>query len=581
MSKLPRHKVFISYDHEDQNYRDWVVNMMPEDVVDRSVGYGDIDDSETRTATIRQRIRDEFIADATVTIVLIGPSTHASKHVDWEISSSLRQTRKNSRCGLLGIVLPNHSDYGKGHFDLRRIPYRLADNLKGNDPYALVYDWPRNDQALDVREWIHEAFLRRGAISPVNTRKPLRRKGASRERSRTRDRDRLASISLGGFKTIRELENFKPNTLTVLIGPNGAGKSNFISFFRMMSRMMAARDNLPVYVGQQGGASKLLHDGPSTTEEIGAILTVATTKGENHYCFRLIYAAGDTLIFNDEHHQHSTSDSDEPAHWHAHELGPPAPRLLPNGDDHIQDPEHIFGVAIDMPRLLIHSDHDSSARATRDFLREINVYQFHNTAATARIRTKWNVYDNRVLKEDAANIAPVLLRLRDNETKYYSRVVDTIKLILPFFADFELEPEHGHLLLAWRERNSDQVFDVSQASDGMLRVISLVTLLLQPAEDLPDVLIFDEPELGLHPYAIAVVGGLIRALSTKVQIIVATQSTALVDCFEPEDIVVVERQGRESAFRRLDSEDLSEWLNDYSLSELWEKNVLGGKPQWP
>ena len=578
MSKLPRHKVFISYHHEDQDYRDWLVHMIVGDVVDISVRYGDIDNSNIGTAAIRQRIRDEFIADATVTIVLIGPNTHTRKHVDWEIASSLRVTRKNSRCGLLGILLPNHPDYDQKQFDLKKIPSRLADNLKGNDPYALLYHWPRRDQITDVLTWIHEAFLRKDTISPNNTRRALHQNRSRRNRGRIRDRYRLESISLDGFKTIKELADFRPNPLTVLIGPNGAGKSNFISFFSMMRQMMADRDNLPTYVGQQGGASKLLHDGPATTEEIGAILTVTTPKGENHYCFRLAYAAGDTLIFNDEHHQHFAPDNDEPVHWHTHKPGPPTPRLLFNGDPDTQDHERIFGIAIDTPRLLIHADHDSNARATRDFLREIRAYQFHNTAATARIRTKWNIYDSHFLKEDAANIAPYLLHLRDRESWHYRRIVDSIRLILPFFSDFELESDYGHVLLAWRERGSDQVFDASQASDGMLRVIALVTLLLQPQESLPDVLILDEPELGLHPYAINVIGGLIGAVSKKIQVIVATQSAALVDCFEPEDIVVVEREGRRSVFRHLDTEALGEWLKDYSLSELWQKNVLGGRP---
>ncbi len=132
--------------------------------------------------------------------------------------------------------------------------------------------------------------------------------------------------------------------------------------------------------------------------------------------------------------------------------------------------------------------------------------------------------------------------------------------------------------MSWRERNSDRVFNASQAADGMLRVMALVTLLLQPERDLPDVLILDEPELGLHPYAINVVGGLIRSISTQTQVIVATQSMPLIDCFKPRDIVVVERKGRESEFRRLDEKALVEWLDDYSLSELWEKNVLGGRP---
>ena len=173
-------------------------------------------------------------------------------------------------------------------------------------------------------------------------------------------------------------------------------------------------------------------------------------------------------------------------------------------------------------------------------------------------------------------MAPVLYRLKEEDGRCYQRIVDTLRLVLPFFSNFELEPDNGHLLLAWRERNSDQVFDVSQASDGMLRVMALILLLLQPEESLPDVLILDEPELGLHPYAITVIGGLIRAVSRKVQVIVATQSTAFVDCFEPADIVVVERKDRKSVFRRLDTKALREWLEDYSLSELWEKNVLGG-----
>ena len=142
-----------------------------------------------------------------------------------------------------------------------------------------------------------------------------------------------------------------------------------------------------------------------------------------------------------------------------------------------------------------------------------------------------------------------------------------------------MQPDYSSLLLSWRERSSDQIFDVSQASDGMLRTIALVTLLLQPDETLPDLLILDEPELGLHPYAINVISGLIRAVSEKVQVIIATQSTAFVDCFELGDIDVVEREGRESVFRRQESTDaLEEWLEEYSPSELWEKNVIGGRP---
>ena len=299
---------------------------------------------------------------------------------------------------------------------------------------------------------------------------------------------------------------------------------------------------------------------------------MTTPNGKNLYRFRLQYAAGDALFFSQERHRHQ-------------------PRQ--DGDE----AEDRFGVGeeratgLRFPQLLIHADHDAPAAVTRDFFRGIAPYQFHNTSATARMRTRWGVGDNRRLKADAANIAPFLLRLKERESGCYRRIVDTIRLILPFFSDFELEPDHRYLLLAWRERDSDEIFDVSQASDGMLRVISLVTLLLQPEDSLPDVLILDEPELGLHPYAINVIGGLISAVSMKTQVVIATQSTSLVDCFAPEDIVVVGREacavepdghivgdGRATVFRRLDPDSLSEWLEEYSLSELWEKNVIGGRP---
>ena len=368
-------------------------------------------------------------------------------------------------------------------------------------------------------------------------------------------RNRLETITLKGFKTIQSLENFQPRPLTVLIGPNGAGKSNFISFFRLMSWALADPDNLQLYVSQHGGASKFLHDGPAKTREIETELTIQTEAGENQYALRLVWAAGDAFIFADERYRFSRVGYPSVAPWRETGAGHHAPQLLAAA-----------------------ANGDTTARVIRDILRKIVIYQFHNTSDTARMHSKWHRDDNRWLKEDAANIAPVLLRLRESDSRCYQRIVDTIRLILPFFSDFDLAPHYESLLLNWRERNSDQVFSVSQASDGMLRVVALVTLLLQPEQDLPDVLILDEPELGLHPYAINVVGGLIRAVSTRIQVIVATQSMPLVDCFEPTDIVVVEREGRSSIFRRLDAEALGGWLEDYSLSELWEKNVIGGRP---
>lgn len=170
MSQTNRHKVFVSFYHDDQEYKDLFVRMMGEDMVDKSVEDGDIDDLNIKTETLRQKIRDDFIADATVTIVLIGPCTWKRKHVDWEIGSSLRKTDKNPRCGLLGILLPNHPDFGTGKYHPHLIPPRLADNCGDDDPYACIYNWPGQQATEQIRRWIHKAFQRRDGTSPDNSR---------------------------------------------------------------------------------------------------------------------------------------------------------------------------------------------------------------------------------------------------------------------------------------------------------------------------------------------------------------------------------------------------------------------------
>ncbi len=367
-------------------------------------------------------------------------------------------------------------------------------------------------------------------------------------------RPRLSRLSLRGFKTIRELENFEPGSLTVLIGPNGAGKSNFISFFRLLSWALVPPGQLQTYVAEQGGASALLHNGAMRAREIETTLSLKTDAGLNEYSFRLFHAAGDTLVFADEWFRFRRPGQEDR----------PAPGL---------------GAGHKEAQLISKAEGgNQTAVIILSMLRRIIVHQFHNTSSTARVRDKWDVDDGRWLKEDAANLAPFLYRLQRNEPKYYKRIVDTIRLILPFFATFELEPEYGRLLLRWRELGSDRVFNASQAADGMLRAIALVALLQQPERDLPDVLILDEPELGLHPYAIEILAGLLKSVANHVQVIVATQSVSLIDRFDPENIVVTERSQQESNFRRLGAEEFTDWLKEYSLSELWEKNVLGGRP---
>jgi|SRR5579863_916500 len=361
---------------------------------------------------------------------------------------------------------------------------------------------------------------------------------------------RLKSITLRGFKTIKDLEDFQPGPITVLIGPNGAGKSNFISFFRLLSWALVPPGQLQEQVAKLGGASAILHDGPERTRDIEAHLVLVTEAKEYEYLFRLAFAARDVFIYTTESFRHSG----DPV-WSTLGVGQREPELIKSAESG-----------------------DATAKTILNLLQKLVVHQFHNTSEGSRIRQKWSTEDSRWLKEDGANLAPFLFRIQQQYPKYYARIVETIRLILPFFADFELKPEFGKVLLAWRERGSDRVFSVGQAADGMLRILALVALLQQPEFDLPNVVILDEPELGLHPYAIEVLAGLVRAASQHVQVILATQSVSLIDRFTPEDVVVVDRAGRESKFHRYTRAELDSWLEEYTLSELWEKNVIGGRP---
>jgi predicted ATPase len=303
---------------------------------------------------------------------------------------------------------------------------------------------------------------------------------------------RLSRLELKGFKTFRELV-FEPRALNVLIGANGVGKSNFISFFRLMSWAMASSGNLQLEIARRGGASRLLHDGPAVTPQIEVELAFETEKGTNEYAAVLEYAAGDTLIFASEQFRFSGTNKPVAASWQSLGAGHRESGLIGLSDRG-----------------------NKTAKAIRFLIQRCIVAQFHNTSQTSRMLTRWRVNDNRYLKEDGGNLASVLLRLQQNEALAYRRIVDTLRLIVPFFGDFELNPDNGTVPLAWREIGSDVVFDASQASDGMLRTMALITLLGQPEKDLPSILVLDEPELGLHPYGVNVIGAMIKRASKYV-----------------------------------------------------------------
>lgn len=366
----------------------------------------------------------------------------------------------------------------------------------------------------------------------------------------------LNRIKLSGFRSIKKMD-LELRGLNVLIGANGAGKSNLISFFKMINEMMGSR--LQGYIAKCGRAQSVLHFGPKVTPQMEATLEFATDQGIVTYHTRLFHAAGDTLVFAEEELRFLGHD------WQ----GPP--KKLDLGTGHLET------------RIVDKAEQDEpTAKTFRYLLNNCRVFHFHDTSETAGVRRFCYVGHDHPLMPDAANLAAVLYRLRkDSDQPAYRRIVSTIRRIAPFFDDFDLVPSQPHdrdITLNWRPKGSEQVFGPHQLSDGTLRAMSLITLLLQPVDELPNLIVVDEPELGLHPSALAILAGLFQKASHHCQVIIATQSVPLLDGFDVDDIVVVEQNGGESNFHRLDSDELTEWLKEYTVGELWEKNVLGGGP---
>lgn len=367
----------------------------------------------------------------------------------------------------------------------------------------------------------------------------------------------LDKLTIKGFKSIQALEDFELTNLNVLIGGNGAGKSNFIDFFRMLRAMMElplpGLDNasLRAYVADGGGSDDFLFNGPKITEQI----EVVTRFGPNGYRFKLAPTADETFIINDEARYYEGGDTG----WWGLGSGHSTPELLRDKDK--------SGAA--------------GGRSVGSYVYEAisswKIYHFHDTSKLAPMRRYETIDDSDYLRFDAANIAPFLLALKNDEKSTYGQIVDTIRLVTPFFDNFILKPNKNEKVrLRWRQKGSDYPLKPHHLSDGTLRFICLTTALLQP--DPPSTIIIDEPELGLHPYAVEILAELIEATSSKTQLIVSTQSPALVDYFQPENIIIVNREKGGSVFNRLNIGELSSWLKDYSLGDLWRKNIFTGGP---
>lgn len=362
----------------------------------------------------------------------------------------------------------------------------------------------------------------------------------------------LDKLTVKGFKSIRELEDFELKKLNILIGGNGAGKSNFIEVFKLLRAMID--QDLGGYVLGRGGADDFLFNGPKSTKSV----SMHFRFGKNEYRFNLEPTAGEKFVIAEEAQKYELGS------W----------KTIGSAEYESKLPQvknHEGWVSKHGVGYYVH-------QAISDW----TVYHFHDTGDRAAMRRSEIVEDNVKLRPDAANIAPYLLRLKSQgyKKKSYDEIVDAVRLVTPFFDDFLLDvTQKGSketVRLSWRQKGSDYPMQPYHFSDGTIRFICLATALLQPFP--PSTILIDEPELGLHPYAIEILAELIQAASQRTQVIVSTQSPALVDCFQPEDIIVVNREKGASTFKRLETEPLRAWLEDYSLGELWRKNVVVGGP---
>jgi predicted ATPase len=363
----------------------------------------------------------------------------------------------------------------------------------------------------------------------------------------------LDSITVRGFKSIARIDELALRSLNVLIGPNGSGKSNFIGVFAFLHALREGQ--LQNYVARSGGADNVLHFGAKATEALE--IHISFSGGVNQYRVVLEPSNDDSLFVS----------SESAYYWDKSIYPAPYQERLAS-------------------RSLEAGISDKTLKKTGGWVRERlarwRVYHFHDTSADSPMKKTASLEDNRVLRADGSNLAAFLYLLQQQHPAEYGLIRRTVQRVTPFFDDFELAPSAlnpDKIRLQWSHKDSDKYFDASSLSDGTLRFISLATLLLQPATYRPSVILVDEPELGLHPYAITMLASLMKAASAETQMVISTQSPLLLDHFEPEDVLVASRLQGGTEFHRLETKGLEDWLEEFSLGQLWEKNEIGGRPQ--
>lgn len=361
----------------------------------------------------------------------------------------------------------------------------------------------------------------------------------------------IEKIGICNYKSIRDV--FIPlRKINILIGENGAGKSNFISFFEMVKAIYDRR--LGAYMLSNGGINAQLYRGLKYSKYIKGLIDY---DNRDAFFFTLRPGVGDKAYIEEtgEYFNKNGVISKGYQSWD---------RM--NWDKTVEESE-------------ISERKYPRAIYIKTLLESFIVYHFHDTSKTSPMRQPCPVGDNATLRHDASNLPAVLYRLQQTDISAFRLIEATVRSVAPYFKRFKLAPmitDESRIKLEWEEEDSDMYLDASSLSDGTLRFIALATLLLQT--NLPDTIIIDEPELGLHPAAMVKMSAMIKKAASKAQVIIATQSVTLISIFSIEDLIVVGRNENQSTFHRLDEKVFDQWLEEYSVGELWEKNIIGGRP---
>jgi len=350
-------------------------------------------------------------------------------------------------------------------------------------------------------------------------------------------------IEIRGYKSIKRAKvGLRP--INILIGSNGAGKSNFITFFEFINNIY--EQNTQQYVALRGGHDKILHNGSKYTNEL--FFEISLDNQKNDYSATLTAGDEQRLIFTGERFT-----------W----------------DRHCSTDLGSYGPESQLKRI-----RKVGVEYVQNYLTSYKKYHFHDTSKNSPFTQMSSILnDVYYLYEEGRNLAAYLYSIKEKHKIVYSRIVSTIQSIAPFFLDFFFYPnEENYVRLTWKSKYSDSVYSATDLSDGTIRFIALTVLFLQPV--LPSSIIIDEPELGLHPVAIAKLAGMIQSVAAKnVQVIVATQSADLINHFNADDIITVDNLNGASNFNRLKEDDLKIWLEDYSIGDLWQRSIItGGQP---